>query len=80
MQDPIEFQTDDVRSKREAARQLDVAERSVDRIIALGMLPVVEISPRRIGVLQSDLDAFKLSRRRLRGSPAAVEAAQSELA
>jgi hypothetical protein len=78
MQDPIEFQTDDVRSKREAARQLDVAERSVDRIIALGLLPVVEISPRRIGVLQSDLDAFKFSRRRLRGSPAAVEADQSE--
>jgi hypothetical protein len=71
MQDPIEFQTDDVRSKREAARQLDVAERSVDRITALGLLPVVEISPRRIGVLQSDLDAFKFSRRRLRGSPAA---------
>jgi hypothetical protein len=78
MQDRTEIKTDDVRPKREAARQLDVAERSIDRIIALGLLPVVEISPRRIGVLQSDIDAFKLSRRRVRGSPAAVEADQSE--
>jgi predicted DNA-binding transcriptional regulator AlpA len=63
----IEIQTDDIRSKREVARQLDIAERSVDRLIAEGFLPVISISPRRVGILQSDVDAFKRSRRVFRG-------------
>lgn len=70
MHDQAEIQTDDVRPKREGARQLDVSERQIDRLIAAGSLPVVEISPRRVGILQSDIDAFKRLRRKRRGAPA----------
>ena len=52
--------------KHEAGRQLGVSTRQIDRFIHDGELPVVELSPRRVGVLQSDLDRFKLSRRRVR--------------
>jgi hypothetical protein len=52
--------------KHEAGRQLGVSIRQIDRFIHDGELPVVELSPRRVGVLQSDLDRFKLSRRRVR--------------
>ena len=67
MKDPIEVLPDAVRPKREFARQLDCSERNVDRIIAEGGIPVVEISPRRVGILQSDIDAYKLARRVRRG-------------
>jgi hypothetical protein len=72
IQGPIEIETDLVRPKREVARQLDCCERNVDRFIADGLLPVVEVSPRRVGVLQSDIDAFKRSRRVFRGVQAAA--------
>jgi predicted DNA-binding transcriptional regulator AlpA len=64
-----------VQPKHEAGRQLGISTRQVDRFIHDGELPVVELSPRRVGVLQSDIDAFKRLRRIRRG---AVEAAQSE--
>jgi hypothetical protein len=72
MQGPIEIQTDVVQPKSEGARQLACSLRNLDRIIADGLLPVVEISPRRVGILQSDIDAFKRSRRVFRGVQAAA--------
>ena len=67
--------------KPEVARQLGISERNLDRLFRAGELPVVEMSPRRVGALQSDVNAFKLSRRRLRSpAPAAVEAAQEQIA
>jgi predicted DNA-binding transcriptional regulator AlpA len=55
-----------VQPKHEGGRQLGVSTRQIDRLIRDGALPVVELSPRRVGILQSDLDAFKISRRRVR--------------
>jgi predicted DNA-binding transcriptional regulator AlpA len=69
-----------VQPKHEVGRQLGISTRQVDRFIHDGDLPIVELSPRRVGILQSDIDAFKRLRRIRRGAPAAVEAAQSEQA
>ena len=49
---------------------LPVLAARVDRFIAEGELPVVELSPRRVGALQSDIDAFKRARRVIRGRAA----------
>jgi len=62
-------EVDRVLSKQEVARRLDCSERNVDRLFQSGALAVIEISPRRVGVLQSDLEAFWLARRRRRGVP-----------
>lgn len=71
---------DYLNSKAEIARKLKASTRTVDRIIEAHGLPFVQLSPRRIGVLQSDFEAFLRSRRQWRGSPAvdAAEAAQPE--
>jgi hypothetical protein len=70
----LETLSDYLNSKAEVARKLKASGRTVDRIIQAGELPFVQLSPRRIGVLQSDLEAFWLSRRRWRPAPPAAEA------
>jgi predicted DNA-binding transcriptional regulator AlpA len=70
MQASIETPPDVVQPKPEGARQLSISLRQFDRLIADGELPVVELSPRRVGVLQSDIDAYKQARRVIRGKAA----------
>ena len=54
-----------VLSKREAADRLGISTRTLDRLMSDGRGPsVIEISPRRLGFLETDLDAFIASRRR----------------
>ena len=69
LDDHVEDATDPVRSKPYVGRLLACSVRNVDRLIAEGALPVIEISPRRVGIRQSDLDKFIASRRRVRGVP-----------
>lgn len=80
MQALADTPSDYLNDKSDAALKLGTSERNVDRLIRAGELPVVQISERRVGILQSDLEAFWRARRHVRGAPAAVEAAQSEQA
>ncbi len=54
-----------VLSYDEAARRAGIVRRSLERLIAFGEGPaVVHISQRRRGILEADLEAWLLSRRR----------------
>jgi predicted DNA-binding transcriptional regulator AlpA len=54
-----------VLSYDEAARRAGIVRRSLERLIAEGEGPaVVHISQRRRGILEADLEAWLLSRRR----------------
>jgi excisionase family DNA binding protein len=54
-----------VLSYNEAARRTGIVRRSLERLIAKGEGPaVVHISRRRRGILETDLEAWLLSRRR----------------
>jgi predicted DNA-binding transcriptional regulator AlpA len=60
-----ELPEDRVLSKQEVARRLGCSERNVDRLITAGEgPPLIQISPRRVGVLTSDFDAWLAARRR----------------
>jgi predicted DNA-binding transcriptional regulator AlpA len=60
-----ELPEDRVLSKQEVARRLGCSERNVDRLITAGEgPPLIQISPRRVGVLTSDFDAWLTARRR----------------
>jgi predicted DNA-binding transcriptional regulator AlpA len=49
----------------EAAKRATLTRRSLERLISKGEGPAtVRISERRVGILESDLDAWMLSRRR----------------
>jgi predicted DNA-binding transcriptional regulator AlpA len=49
----------------EAARRASVCRRSLERYISLGEGPaVIRLSPRRVGIADSDLEAWLLKRRR----------------
>jgi hypothetical protein len=53
-------------NKRQVAGKLGVNERTVDRLIAGDYgLPTVQISPGRVGILESDLFAWLVKQRRL---------------
>ena len=48
----------------EAAEQMRVSRRTVQRYIALGRLPVIKLSPRKMFVDQADIDKlFKKERK-----------------
>ncbi len=65
-----------VLSYDEAAGRAGFVRRSLERLIACGEGPaIVHISPRRRGILESDLDAWLVSRRR----PAPGERRKPEL-
>jgi predicted DNA-binding transcriptional regulator AlpA len=54
-----------IRSFREAAQKLGVSIRTLQRWISVGEGPaVVELGPRRKGILDDDLEGWVLSRRR----------------
>jgi predicted DNA-binding transcriptional regulator AlpA len=73
----MQEQPDDcVLSKGDTAKMLGISQRGVDRLAASGELPVIELSPRRVGFVKGDVKALILSRRRHRGVRAAVETAQ----
>jgi predicted DNA-binding transcriptional regulator AlpA len=49
----------------ECAGRLGVVRRSLERLIERGEgPPVIDISPRRVGVLESDFEAWLMTRRR----------------
>lgn len=50
----------------DAAVFLGVGRRSVEELVRQGDLPIVRISPRRIGIRLGDLSAFIESRRQVR--------------
>jgi len=50
-------------SRQEAAQHLGVSVMTVSRTIKRGDLAAVRISPRRIGILRADLDAYIAARR-----------------
>lgn len=50
---------------REAARRAGVSSRTLQRLWSVGEGPArIELSPRRVGVLESDLASWLASRRR----------------
>jgi predicted DNA-binding transcriptional regulator AlpA len=60
---------DRVCSKPEVARLFACSVRSVDRLIADRELPFVQLSERRIGILQSDAREYLRARRQWRPAP-----------
>jgi hypothetical protein len=64
---------DQVLSKTELARQFDCSVRNVDRLIEAGELPIVQISPRRVGVLRSDARDYLRARRQWRPTKAGAQ-------
>jgi excisionase family DNA binding protein len=50
-------------SVREAAERLTISPRSLRTLIALGKLPVVRVTARRVAIAESDLAAFIAARR-----------------
>jgi excisionase family DNA binding protein len=57
-------------SKKETAQLFNCSERSVDRLVADGELPFVQVSPRRIIILRSDVREYLRTRRQWRTPPA----------
>jgi hypothetical protein len=54
-----------VLSYDEAAERADIVRRTLERLISVGEGPaIVEVSKRRRGILDCDLDAWLLKRRR----------------
>ena len=50
-------------SVRDGARELCMGERTFRGLLAQGAIPVVRVSPGRIAVLRSDLEAYVRARR-----------------
>jgi len=62
-----------VYSLDEVAAQTGVVRRTIDRMIAVGEGPaIIQLSTRRVGVLDTDLEAWLMSRRRPAPGPAAA--------
>jgi predicted site-specific integrase-resolvase len=59
---------DTVLLKKEAAQLLKISMTGLGRLLAEGRLARVQITPRRIGILKSDLDSFLQSNRMVGGS------------
>lgn len=57
----------------EASEKARIARRSLERLISLGEGPAtVALTKRRVGILESDLEAWLLSRRKARPGEAAA--------
>ncbi len=56
------MQQDNVLSKNQAAAQLSVSLFTIDRLFKTGQLPRIQISVRRVGVMQSAITAFLAER------------------
>ena len=52
------MQANTVRSKNQTAAQLSISLCTLDKIFKRGDLPRIQITTRRVGVLQSDIDAY----------------------
>jgi hypothetical protein len=59
---------DTVLLKKEAAQLLKISMTGLGRLLADGKIAKVQITPRRIGILKSDLDSFLQSNRMVGGS------------
>ena len=67
---------DRVLSKQEVARRLGCSERNVDRLVGIGDgPPMIQVSPRRRGVLESEFIAWLASRSRV--APLATRSEQA---
>lgn len=65
-----------VLSRKKAARRANQSLRNLERQIAVGEgPPTIQLSPRRIGIAEDDLDAWLASRRRV--PPRSQERAKS---
>lgn len=54
---------DTVLLKKEAAQLLKISMTGLGRLLADGKIAKIQITPRRIGILKSDLDSFLQSNR-----------------
>jgi predicted DNA-binding transcriptional regulator AlpA len=64
-----------VLSYPQAAERSNLSKRQLEREISLGRGPaIIEISPRRRGILESDLEVWLLSRRRAAPGHGTLEA------
>ncbi len=59
---------DTVLLKKEVAQLLKISMTGLGRLLADGKIAKVQITPRRIGILKSDLDSFLQSNRMVGGS------------
>ena len=57
------MQTKTVLSKMEAATQLSISVKTLDKMFKRGDLPRVQLTTRRVGVVQSDLNEYLEKRR-----------------
>ena len=57
------MQTKTVLSKMEAATQLSISVQTLDKMFKRGDLPRVQLTTRRVGVVQSDLNEYLENRR-----------------
>jgi len=65
-----------VRSLTEAAARAGIARRSLERLISVGQGPAtIQLSPRRVGILDEDLMRWLLARRKLAPGDAAGKGA-----
>lgn len=63
-------QDETVLRKKEAAQLLSISITGLGRLLANGKIAKIQITPRRIGILKSDLDQF-IQSNRISGSAAA---------
>ena len=49
--------------KKEAAKQLKIGLTSLNRLINAGKIQQIELTPRRRGILQTDIDAYLTAQR-----------------
>ena len=57
------MQTSNVLTKMEAATQLSISVQTLDKMFKRGDLPRVQLTTRRVGVVQSDLNEYLENRR-----------------
>lgn len=57
------MQTSNVLTKMEAATQLSISVQTLDKMFKRGELPRIQITTRRVGVLQSDIEQHLEKRR-----------------
>lgn len=57
------MQANTVLSKNQAATQLSISVQTLDKMFKRGELPRIQISTRRVGVLQSDINLHLENRR-----------------
>ena len=55
--------TDTVLTKNQAAAQLSVSIQTIDKMFKRGQLPRIQLTERRVGVLQSDINSYLENRR-----------------